>query len=268
MKMNMTRLLTIALAATLIFFTACKKDSKTPPDEISQDIINQIQAMGFGTEGMQKLSEGYLVEGDIILTDENLRNPSTNPSLIIAQEEQYHTFNLVTGLPRTITVSVASSLSSSVSNAVTAAIARYDAVGGLSINLDRVTTGTGDIHISAAPSGAGYIASAGFPTSSGNPHNSILFNNAYATWSANTLASVLAHELGHCIGYRHTDYMKRRFSCGSGGNEGQTSTGVGAVHIPGTPTGPDAASWMLACIGNGIDRPFNANDLIALTYVY
>jgi hypothetical protein len=62
--------------------------------------------------------------------------------------------------------------------------------------------------------------------------------------------------------------MRRRFSCGSGGNEGQSSTGVGAVHIPGTPTGPDAASWMLACIGNGIDRPFNANDLIALTYVY
>jgi hypothetical protein len=62
--------------------------------------------------------------------------------------------------------------------------------------------------------------------------------------------------------------MNRSFSCGTGGNEGQETTGVGAVHIPGTPTGPDAASWMLACIGNGVNRPFNSNDKTALNYLY
>jgi hypothetical protein len=43
---------------------------------------------------------------------------------------------------------------------------------------------------------------------------------------------------------------------------------VGAVHIPGTPTGPDANSWMLACIANGVNREFNNNDKTALDYLY
>jgi hypothetical protein len=43
---------------------------------------------------------------------------------------------------------------------------------------------------------------------------------------------------------------------------------VGAIHIPGTPTGPDPTSWMLACIGSGVNRPFNSNDVTALNYLY
>jgi hypothetical protein len=62
--------------------------------------------------------------------------------------------------------------------------------------------------------------------------------------------------------------MRRSYSCGYGGNEGQAKNGVGAVLIPGTPSGPDPNSWMLACIGSNVNRPFNANDKIALAYLY
>ena len=83
----------------------------------------------------------------------------------------------------------------------------------------------------------------------------------------NYLATILAHEIGHCIGMRHTDFADRSYSCGgSPTNEGAST--VGAVHIPGTPTGPDPNSWMLACIGSGQNRPFNANDKVALNYLY
>ena len=74
-------------------------------------------------------------------------------------------------------------------------------------------------------------------------------------------------KMGHCIGMRHTDYMDRSYSCGGAyANEGASS--VGAVLIPGTPATADPNSWMLACIGNGINRPFNANDVTALNYLY
>ena len=73
--------------------------------------------------------------------------------------------------------------------------------------------------------------------------------------------------MGHFIGFRHTDYFDRSISCGSGGNEG--TAGVGANHIPGTPTGATLAdkSWMRSCTDGG-NRPFNNDDKTALDYLY
>jgi len=264
---HVKKTLTMLFLAGTVALTACKKDTKVPDDSISQEVLNKISNLGFSTVNVQKVSQGYLVEGDIILSEQQLDARVTSPQLRIAEEEQYHTFNLVTGLPRVFKVSVAASLPASVSNAVDDAITRYNAQH-LGISFQRQTSGTGDIHFSAAPSGANYIAAGGFPTSSGNPYNSIVFNTAYAGWQSATLTSICAHEMGHCIGFRHTDYMRRRYSCGYGGNEGQANNGVGAVLIPGTPSGPDANSWMLACIGNGDNRPFNSNDVVALHYLY
>jgi hypothetical protein len=113
------------------------------------------------------------------------------------------------------------------------------------------------------------LASAGFPTSTGEPYSQVKVNsNAIgASPSATYLGTILAHEIGHCIGFRHTDYMDRSYSCGGAySNEGAST--VGAINIPGTPTTADAGSWMLACIGSGQSRPFNSNDKTALNYLY
>src|SRR6185436_20950156 len=105
----------------------------------------------------------YLVEGDIVITDEQLSHQPTTQFLRVGDEEQYRTNNLVTGLPRNITVRVSSSLPSLYVTALNSMIARYNALG-LRITFSRVTSG-GDIVIRSAPSGAGYLASSGFPTS-------------------------------------------------------------------------------------------------------
>ena len=79
----------------------------------------------------------------------------------------------------------------------------------------------------------------------------------------------MAHEIGHCIGFRHTDWFNRSISCGGfPANEGEGS--IGAVHIPGTPTGADLSSFMLSCIpfSQGVDRPFTTADKVALDYLY
>lgn len=172
-------------------------------------------------------------------------------------------FNAFTGLPRTIKIGYTGT-KSSLSTALTNAVARYNNQG-LLLSFQKLTSGTVNIILSDV-SGTSYIASAGFP-SNGNPYSSIKFNTAYSTWSSSTLTSVIAHEIGHCIGFRHTDYMNRQYSCGgSYYNEG--SAGIGAIHIPGTPTAADPNSWMLACIGNGVNRPFNTNDITDLRYLY
>jgi hypothetical protein len=223
--------------------------------------------LGFSTENVQAVDDGYLVEGDILLHDHDLNGTDDSKLLRIAEVEHYRTNALVTGLPRTIRVAISSSLPSAYGAALDEAIRRYNAEG-LSVTFLRVTSSY-NILITTAPSGAGYLASAGFP-SGGNPYGTVRVNSAYlgSNPGTNYLATILAHEVGHCIGFRHTDYANRSYSCGgSAVNEGAST--VGAVHIPGTPTGPNSAgSWMLACVGSGVNRPFTSNDRVALNYLY
>ncbi len=258
-------------------FSACKKEVKDTPakEEVSASTIAQIKSMGFGTDGVQKATGGYLVEGDIFIPEADLGLQPSSPHMIIAQEEQYRTFNLVN--PSTYpTIKVALNNSSSAhqaafSAALDNAIARYNAQS-LRIRFQRVTSGA-NTTVTAYYEVSNTLGFAGFPTSNGAPYNQVQMNTYhYSTSTSSTnvnyLATIMAHELGHCIGFRHTDYMNRSYSCGTGGNEGQSTTGVGAVHIPGTPTGPSSASWMLACVGSGVNRPFNSSDRTALAYVY
>jgi hypothetical protein len=262
---------------TALTFVACKKDAKTTieNEDVSAATISQIQKMGFSTDGVRKVDNGYLVEGDIVLTEENLTKESTSPTLLIANEEQYRTTNLVTKLPRVITVSV-TNLPQVYSDATNEAISRYNALN-TSITFTRAATGTtGKIDIfgfNQGPSG-GYITlgSSGFPTSSGEPYSQVQMNtNQYAYGSnpdLNYVASVIQHEIGHCIGFRHTDYMNRSYSCGGRKvNEEKPRSGYGAILIQGTPSTPDAESFMLAC-SNGGNRTFNANDVIAMNALY
>ncbi len=250
-----------------LFIVACSKSVKEDVQaEVSQEVLNKIASFGFSTSNVAAADGGYVVEGDIFLDDEYLGYKPISPRLMIAQEEQYRTFNLVSvsGGSRTITVSVSGNVSTAFSNAVNNAIARYNAEN-LTLRFSRVSSG-GNINIRIVNTGQ-YIASAGFP-SNGNPYPTVNYAKKYSNYSDGFMTTVLAHEIGHCIGFRHTDYMNRAYSCGSGGNEGQVTTGVGAVHIPGTPTGPDAASWMLACLSATTNRPFNSNDKVALDYLY
>lgn len=275
--MKKISLLSIALVGIIAisFFGCQKKEVATvvSPDEISVATKSQIKALGFSTDDVRKVEGGYLVEGDIVLTDENLQGTTVNQLLNIAETEQYRTTNVVTGLPRVITISV-TNLPAVYSTAVNTMISRYNALG-LRITLQRATTGTtGNINVvgfNQGPSG-GYITlgSSGFPTSSGQPFNQIRMNTNAAAYGTNPnqlyLASVLQHEVGHCIGLRHTDYANRAYSCGGTAvNEGASN--VGAILIPGTPSGPNAGSYMLACSSGG-NATFNANDIIALNYIY
>lgn len=262
---TMIKTLAIIGIASLAVIGCKKNDIQPVQDEISQGTLAKIKALGFSTLEVQKVDEGYLVEGDIILTNASLNETPTSPKLRIANVEQYRTFNLVKSRPRTINVSVSGSVSAQFSTSVNNAIDRYNA-RGLTITFQRVASG-GHINIRIVNTGQ-YIASAGFPTSDGEPYYEIKYAKKYTSYSDGFMTTVVSHEMGHCVGFRHTDYMDRSYSCGTGGNEGQETTGVGAVYIPGTPAGPDEASWMLACLSSTTNRPFNSNDVIALDYLY
>ncbi|MBC3540383.1 M57 family metalloprotease [Rufibacter sediminis] len=267
MKKNYTlRLIAFAL---VLGGTSCSVSEEDVVEKaaVSKEKLQQIYDMGFGTTDVQLVDGGYLVEGDIFLTDEQLAAPRDPKFLRVGETEQYRTTNLVSvGTGRTIRVAISSTLPTAYVTALDEAIRRYNAEN-LLIKFQRVSSSY-NILLTKAPSTASYLASAGFP-SGGNPYSQVLVNSTYlgSAPGTNYLATILAHEIGHCIGFRHTDYMDRSYSCGGAyTNEGASS--VGAIHIPGTPTTADATSWMLACVANGQNRPFNSNDRTALRYLY
>jgi hypothetical protein len=262
----MRKLFTISFAFTisLFLFNSCKKEVKQDAVQaVSKSVLDKISKLGFSTQDVAVHEDGFLVEGDIIIPEAQLDAIAETQFLRVGSEEQYRTNNVVTGLPRTITISMSSKLSASYSAALNEAIARYNAQS-LLITFTRVPSGG---NIVLAKGNGNYLASAGFP-SGGQPYSQVKVNtNAIGNQPQATVASIIAHEIGHCIGFRHTDYMNRQYSCGgSPVNEGAST--VGAVHIPGTPTGPDPNSWMLSCIGSGQNRPFNTNDKTALAFIY
>jgi Dual-action HEIGH metallo-peptidase len=270
----------VLIAAGMV---SCKKSvADTAPDAnvLTADEKSLIKSAGFNDNWAEKTSDGnYLIEGDILLSKNELQELSgVNPSheLIIAGEEHYRTTNIVStpaSGQRTITVRLGSGFPSYYSTGLDQALARYNGYN-LKIRFQRVSTG-GDIVISGSNLGTtttgGCILgrASGFPSANGNPSSGFTLSTSSCATSylntANKADEVMAHEIGHCIGFRHTDYMNRS-SCGQNSNEG--SAGVGAIHIAGTPTtvSGNYNSWMMACT-NG-SPSFSSADGVALNTVY
>lgn len=258
----------ILLASSMFFLClySCKK--KFDEDAISQSLKNKISSHCFSTDNIQKTSGGYIVEGDILLTESFLDQPSTVQTIRVGRTEQFQTNFIVSHLPRTLSIDLSSQFPASYSSALDEAIRRYNSEN-LLLHFVRASSNA-DIEIT---NGIGFhLAISGFPDGNGEPYHTIKLNpvmigNNSSTTFINYLATIITHEIGHCIGFRHTDYMDRSYSCG--GRIVKESCGdAGAVLIPGTNSIPENGSWMLTCISANENRPFTDNDKIALHYIY
>ncbi len=273
---NVFKAMALAMVAAVVLY-GCTSEEITNSEEVSPAMMALITDAGFDVLNQAPIvfEEGYLIEGDIYLTEAQLREMSHGHR--IPAVEQYSTNNLVTtGGSRNITIYAPTGrrgFSAGMLAGFDEAIARYNAEN-LEITFTRISTNNADITVSRLKrrdERQGVLGSAGFPTSSGDPFGSIQMSGILESsfgLSTDGIATIFAHELGHCIGFRHTDYFDRSISCG-GGTANEGDAGIGANLIPGTPAGASLAdaSWMLACT-DGSDRPFNADDQVALDFLY
>ncbi|WP_299119170.1 M57 family metalloprotease [uncultured Winogradskyella sp.] len=289
-----------ALSVFALIFTACEKENVE--DEIANfeedvtinmnqlgnrvlvtdtDLLNSIKTLdidvGLVSKGDFHLPDGSVEEriyigSDIVFTQKEL------DKLIEASAigtKQYRTFNLVTGNNQTINIlgytGGSQALSNKARTALTRAVANYNNINNMTLQFN-LTFGT---NYQAAdmvvydnsvnnPGGTGGVA--GFPNSSGQP-NKFVQIYGIEQFSTNVNEHVITHEIGHSIGFRHSDWFDR-LSCPSSAQGNEGSGADGAVHISGTPTGRDLSSVMQACFSTSVSGNFNGNDVTALLAMY
>ncbi|NAS32503.1 peptidase [Flavobacteriaceae bacterium R38] len=273
----------LSLLGLGLIFTSCSNEDtaelteQQPQAAISQDVLDKISGHVLNANFVERTSfelpngetqEGFMIEGDIFMSEtqvEGLDDVREND----ITTEQYRTNNLVSQ-PRTLTVTGWTggggfALTQNMRTGLQFAINNYNRLN-LNINfvLSFNTNIDADIVVFRQPNNSGAGGSAGFP-SGGDPNRFVQIFTGLDNADPNVNEHVTGHEIGHSIGFRHTDFFSRQ-SCGQNVNEGDG--GVGAVHIPGTPTGFDPTSIMLACFSFGTDGEFNANDITAMEFLY
>jgi hypothetical protein len=257
-----TRATVFAVACGSLAF-GCSADDMTPAEEQAEIVDNLLQA-GFPA------SEVMIADGKVYTGLDALVSLQASREMLQTDEqtdEQYRTTNLMGTTITKVCVNPSSSFAgnSALMSGLSAALSNYNAqplrfkfaVGpttGCSANISITTqSGTG--------------SSAGFP-SGGKPYpGPVYIGTGTPSYGAGPTKHVIEHELGHCIGFRHTDYYNRAISCGSGGNEG--SAGVGAILIPGTPsTAVYNGSVYNSCYNTGSNGTFTSGDVTALNALY
>jgi len=255
--------LVVALGCGLMTL-GCGMEIDTQEQE-NEEIISNLITAGFPQDDIQIYDGLVYVGRDAHVTLEASREMVEDVDDGQAYK-QYRTNNLVSQSIGTICVN-GSAYSGTLSSALDMAIDNYNALN-LSFSMLRTSSRNAagcDVTITAkVVSGVG--GSAGFPKG-GSPYKTINIGSGTAAYGVNTTEHVITHELGHCVGFRHSDYYDRSISCGSGGNEG--SAGVGAVHIPGTPeTASVGGSVMNSCFRANETGEFTNTDKTALQYLY
>lgn len=229
----------------------------------SDEIAANLREAGYADNDIAIIRGAVFVGGDAeVSLDASREMIASAPGL-----ELYRTTNIVGPSVTTICVNGAA-YTGAFSTALNRALARYNALG-LRWHMTRTTGATtGCNAVITMKLTAGSNASSGFP-SGGLPYNAITLGSGLGSLDIPTLSYIVMHEFGHAVGLRHADYFDPTISCGAGGPGPEAAGGVGAILIPGTPTGyPADGSIMKTCRQAVEVDQFRPYDIIALNAMY
>jgi len=273
MKINYFKSLTMLLLSSMLI-TSCQNDAdpainptidpamnNSNPANGSDPFVIKLTKMGFELKNIEEFKDYYLVEGDIVF-DKNRKNTT-------GKTDQYYTNSLV-GMNKVnnITVRIDPSMpTSGVDNwrtAINSAITYWNGIPGSRVNFIFTTNATADITIT---SDNGFlkdlvIASGSWPSNS-NPGEYIMINldfDSNISVLEGQKSYNIVHELGHCIGFRHTNWIAIGESINPSG------TNLGANNIPYTSN--DASSVMNGGTATYSYSGFSGGDNYSARYLY
>ena len=262
MRIRLSYLLCLSF---LIPFQNCSKDNieEVEIDQIADiqitPVVEKLLEMGYSIETIVDLNEFYLVGGDLMFS-KNIEDYTNN------NERQFSSTNLVSNLNVTsMTVFIDASIPTIGDDnwrvEIGQAINDWNGIENSCINFVLSTNPSSDIVVrsdnNTLPDRV--IAAAWFP-SGGQPHDTILINlDFFGNWTVGSGQKRynMVHELGHCIGFRHSNWQA----------QGEGEFPVGADLIPGTPA-TDANSVMNGGTALFTWNGFSNFDEVAAVFLY
>lgn len=208
--------------AVLVLATIATACTDAPTSSSDNAVISARDAallarLGISSADARSVSNGVVVEGDMILTRDGMRrllasvdSGSSNVNRIKPNLQRKYTTSYVPQLyARSIRVNLASlGATANWADAARAAMAAWSNTAGVGVGMTE--NSTADIVVRFTSNviqdcgSTSVIACAQLP-SSGRPGGTIYINRAFDSYSVNQKTRILAHEFGHTLGLLHTD---------------------------------------------------------------
>lgn len=244
------------LGCAVMVLGACADATTGLEDPLRQAVV----ALGFRSDMIVDRGDHFLVEGDIHISKASLRRSISEPGPM-SPFFQWRTTNLVSSSAITNIVVNLTGLEGTWQTAMRDAMAEWNSITpGAMMKFYEGSPGnitatmTSNLPFLNCSNGA--IAKAEFPDG-GQPGPTIQVSSQFTSClTASQKKYNMAHELGHTIGFRHTNWQ---------GSE--TAGSVGAILIPGTPE-TDPASVMNGGTGLSSWSGFSYYDQSAAFRLY
>lgn len=259
----------LALGASLglmLFFVGCQKENPIDQNEqmqgkfLSAEVIQKITNLGLNGKTAVDMGDYYLVEGDIMVTKSALNAGNSQKSLLKqAQWSSLVTMYNVQRITLYVDPSIPTSGSDNWREAVQAAISEWNSTNS-SIRMSYTTNPSADIIISSDKGSLGnnVLAQGSWPDGY-KPGKTIIINLDFLSdyqMSASQKKYNVVHELGHCVGLRHTNWY------------GSEPTGTTIPNTPNSGSNPDPNSVMNGGTALNSWNGFSNYDLIAFSTLY
>lgn len=228
----------------------------------TDEVLTYIQSLGFKTADTKDMGNYYLVQGDIRFS----KDLSFKETASTGRTKQYSTGRLLDAANQpNIRILIDGSLST-MSSEITTAIALWNGVTDSYVRFSIVTSGSYDIYMydtymygACGAADFAYDGHAG-PTVMIDEY----FISVILGLSSSQKVSLVAHELGHAIGFRHTNWL----DLSEPEDAYYNGLWYSAVHIPGTPTDNDSQSIMNGATCGTAPTSLSTNDALAVATLY